>query len=160
MWPAEKSGCCGVSVLVIRSTQCDLNQYYCEILPAQVMSLWWLPRTSEQPQWDKAPKVSCQVNAYLAVLRGFLLQHDCNMTATRTATQPRNAVIYRVNLPCSMIKGFKPFRKRASLGKGKKHRLYGKKQRCVAVLQCVLQSCCSESPRNTARVALSHCMLK
>ena len=49
MWPAEKSGCCGVSVLVIRSTQCDLNQYYCEILPAQVMSLWWLPRTSEQP---------------------------------------------------------------------------------------------------------------
>ena len=32
-------------------------------------------------------------------------QHDCNMTVTRTATQPRNAVIYRVNLPCSMVKG-------------------------------------------------------
>ena len=42
MWPAEKSGGCGVSLLVI----CDLNQYYCEMVPAQVMSLWWLARTS------------------------------------------------------------------------------------------------------------------
>ena len=45
MWPAEKSGGCGVSLLVIR-THCDLNQYYCDMLPAQVMSLWWLARTS------------------------------------------------------------------------------------------------------------------
>ena len=28
------------------------------------------------------------------MLRGLLLQHDCNITATRTATQPRNAVFY------------------------------------------------------------------
>ena len=83
------------------------------------------------------------------------LQHDCN-THCNTATQRCNLQGKPALL---MIKGFKPFRKRASLGKGKKHRLHGKKQRCVAMLQCVLQSCCSESPRNTARVALSHCML-
>ena len=107
---------------------------------------FFLGRVGHLSLQARCQKLSCQVNAHLAVLRGFLLQHDCNTTATRlqrTATQPRNAVIYRVNLPCSMIKGFKPFRKRASFGKGRKHRLYGKKQRCVAVLQCVLQSCCS-----------------
>ena len=31
---------------------------------------------------------------FFTVLRGLLLQHDCNITATRTATQPRNAVFY------------------------------------------------------------------
>ena len=30
-YPAEKSGGCGVSLLVIM-THCDLNQYYCEML--------------------------------------------------------------------------------------------------------------------------------
>ena len=80
--------------------------------------------------------------------------------ATRTATQPRNAVIYRINLPCSMIKGFKSFLERdLALGRAKNTDCMAKKQRCVVVavrVAVVLQLCCNESPRNTGRVVLSH----
>ena len=103
---------------------------------------WWLPRTTVATLvGHNCQKLSCQWKRCLAVLRGLELQHNCNITATRTATQPRNAVIYRVNLPCSMFKGFEPLRKRP--WQGQKRRLCGKKQRCVAVLQFVLQLCCS-----------------
>ena len=98
------------------------------------------------------------------MLRGLELQHNCNITATRTATQPRNAVIYRVNLPCSMFKGFEPLRKRPCLGKVKNADCVVKKQRCVAVLQFVvavmLQSCCSKSPRNTVKKKWQLCPTK
>ena len=89
------------------------------------------------------------------MLRGLELQHNCNITATRTATQPRNAVIYRVNLPCSMFKGFEPLRKRPCLGKVKNADCVVKNS--VAWLCC--SSCCSyvavvlhcKSPRNTVK---------
>ena len=92
-----------------------------------------------QPQWGTTAKSFRASERCLAVLRGLELQHNCNITATRTATQPRNAVIYRVNLPCSMFKGFEPLRKRPCLGKVKNADCVVKNS--VAWLCC--SSCCS-----------------
>ena len=92
-----------------------------------------------QPLWGTTAKSFRASERCLAVLRGLELQHNCNIIATRTATQPRNAVIYRVNLPCSMFKGFEPLRKRPCLGKVKNADCVVKNS--VAWLCC--SSCCS-----------------
>ena len=81
------------------------------------------------------PKAFAPVNGVLLCC----VDLNCNITATRTATQPRNAVIYRVNLPCSMFKGFEPLRKRPCLGKVKNADCVVKNS--VAWLCC--SSCCS-----------------
>ena len=81
----------------------------------------------------------------LAVLRGLELQHNCN-TNCNTATQRcKYHTICVFDLPRQgpFLKGSKP------LNTGKTQIVWYL-QRCVAVLQFVLQLCCSSSARNTA----------
>ena len=69
------------------------------LLPApfsqpRLFAWWWLPqKLAAATLVGHSCHFFCQLNCSLLCCV-VLLQHDCNITATRTATQPRNAVFY------------------------------------------------------------------